>query len=1126
MKFTPEESGRDHRYWTRRSVLGLSGSSLLFSSFSGGASGTSVTDGDPYDKNPNGSAETPQNANTEYLSYPRTPFILGQFAGQYLSPVEIRGWEAVSLSDEIRTVLGLHLDVFDTAGLVSFQEGDIRPSSPTMAQLSFSQRTGLPATAGRNTSIELKRAEEGSIDPILEENSWTKPDGKPVESVYDCLGERFSGEEYIIDYTFGSNGIPSYFSPLGLHLMMIATRTRLRQGHTGFFVDIAIPDQIIDFSEWATEAFRDHLESLSTSRRSRLGIDSSAEFDIGEYLEKNGLTPSSNADPREDPVFREYLLHSHRGIKEYCAEYRSRVHRAFPDRSAADEIALWANQFTGDLYNQQAPNIYISDHFDVINTELFPTVNPPTEHAYKLLEAIGRFEKPVIAKGTLTEQQLPGDSPEFDPEEAYPMLQRFQVAESYAAGARLKIPLSPRNAFSTDESITQWIRADGTVDDELQSFIDFVWSHERFLANSTPDNDVAIVFSLPNAMYRRVPEWGIEQDYDRAIDSFIGTAKILRESQIPYSVLVFGHPELWEDSDQRERLNDYDAVVLPDIRTVTDAQRTALEQYVASGGSLISSGDPPSKTGSYAPRDDIATLFEKENAKIFPQDPGQQRSQGESAGGELVEELRELNVRSRTSTDDSTLAVNRRQQPDVPRTIIHLLNYDYSSESDSFSIKEGIDLRIPKPGHDVGIARYYSPQGTTDPELSTDGDTLHLTLPSLREWGFVVLAESEAELIDSEVEASAMEKTETARQRVAEARNAGRDWAPTFAVAETKLEAAETALEYDAYSQSKTAAEEAIEALEREPYRRPVVGIDLSHGQEASFDTSTPFEKLKTNLQYPDYRIWENWEGDRLEEIDVLVIPPALTYRGQYHGFTSSQVDRIESFVANGGSIVLLARGGVAPDFDKLTERFGYRFHGGGVKFPATAKKVAEVVTPQHELTRAVPEIRAEYATTIEEMPKDATELAAIPDNSKAWYHTTQPLDERNDGEESVPASPIYAVSAYEQGRVVALGNWSYLHNPDAHNNWMPVMDNLFSFLGRSAIEAQSQSDKTKKSETPTPKSIDSETQTETEASHQSEELPGETPKVNAPGFGIPSALAALGGAGYVLKLLFESDDQ
>lgn len=1002
-----------------------------------------------FDSTENSLIDTPDKSFTNVQSsrpaaspYPENPFMPGQFATQFLSPTDRMGWKEASVREEYETLLGLHLDLFDSARLATFSDGELMTDRGTSRALSLSFRTGLPTTAGRNTTIATSQTD--NVQPIVKDQDWTFPSGENLDSVAGAYAETVHGDDQFIEYTFTTNGIPSVFAPLGLYLMKITATKRFEQGFSGFFIDKLFNFDGLDFSEWATAAFQNHIQSLPQSRQKKLDIENPSTFDIKEYLRLNDLMPGNERDPRSDPIFREYVIHNHLGIQNYLASFRQSLIEKFPKRFEQGSVAIWANQFTGSLSNPHPENVYGSPYWDVINTELFPTVNPAVGHKYKLLEAIGNFEKPVIAKATLTDNLV--DEPEFDPTDDYPYLERFQLAESHANGAKLKIPLSPRSASTADESITQWIRDDGTVPATLQRFADFVWTHKRFLTDTTPETSVAVVWPLPDRLYEQLPQWNIGSGSQSGVDTFIGATTLLREAQIPYTVLVFGHSDLWEDAKQLDMLTNYDAVVLPATTCLSDSQFATLETFLNQDGYLISSGPQPDRTDRYVPRTDVHQLFGRQNAVVLQNNPGLQRHREGTASGRFLDALAEAGITSVSTGNDSTLSVNIRKQSEPPRTIIHLLNYDYSKQSDSFDPKRDITIEVPSPIHSIGVARYYSEQETVDIGTDGSGDTVNFTVPKLTDWGFVVLAPTEQDLASTEDPTVAREAVDSLHNDVETASQSQEDWSPAFTIAETRLEEANKALDKDAYTAALATARKGAIAAQKIGGQRPVVGIDLSHGQAASFIRDNPFERLQANIAYPDYRTLESWTNDPLDAVDILIIPPALTFRGESHDFGQKEIDSIKQFVDKGGNLVVLARGGIAPDIAPMLSQFGYSLDGGAIRFPTGSRAGAPTIT-DHELTQAVPEISADLATTIVDMPSEATPLAAIPKNNEAWFHEEPPLDERSDSEVDVPSDPIYAVSEHGLGTVVVLGNWAYLHSPEGLHHWTPVMHNLFSML-------------------------------------------------------------------------------
>lgn len=998
------------------------------------------------------------------LDFPDDPFIVAAWGNPFLvtraesranweSPLTRQGYEATTINEKVRTLFGLHPDVLDTHTLDDFKDG--QPNSPqtTMEMLWFATRTGLPAAGGNNFAVMRSDPDVASdrYGAIMERNGWRYPDGTPLDNPSGIFAETFDGRDHTYD---DRANVPSVFAPGTLDLIVLATETRLRQGFAGFWADGGVGVWLqhgLDFSVWATAAFRSHLSSLSPSRLSDLGIDDPGTFDIIGYLRDEDLTPGSVNDPRSDPVFREYLLHHHRGIKAFCEAYRSAVEEQFPARMAQGQIKLWTNQFMGNFEAPQAANIYVSDSFDIMHPEIYPTVQPGVGFKYKLLQALGRFSKPIMVAGNISPFNEPRIQ-EFDPGVSYRMLQRFLLGEAYANGAVFKLILTPSH-LHLDTSFEHWVRADGTVPDELQSFIDFLWAHRRFLDAGEPDARVAVIWSLPTRLWRYEPQWKFVEGERRRLESFVGTVRLLREAQVPYDVLVFGHPRLWEDADQLDRLASYDVVVLPGVECLTEDQRVALERYLDADGTVITSGQPPARTQNFVPADAVASLFERDAVTNLSEDPGYRRSADGRSDGSLIDAVTGAGVDPMTVAPDRTLAVTRRHQPADSRTVVHLLNYDYTRDSDEFTTKEGFELRVRQPNHEVGVARYYAPQRTTDLEFSMDSGTIRLTVPALVEWGFVVLAPSSDYLVEHEARPEARELLEEADRRIARAEEIDRNWGPDYERATVESDAAKTALEFQAYDQATRAAEAAIEAIEK-TYPRPVVGIDIAHHQLETIDQSAPFEWLDEHFDGYRFEQLRDWDRSTLKSVDVLLVPPVLGADDAAFGYSPEELDRVERFVGSGGSLVVFARGGVADDIDALTERFGYRFDGAPIVFPeGTYGDVP--VTSSHPLMKRVNAVTARYATPITRLPDHAEVLASVPADSGAWLSSESPLERRSDREESAAGLPIFATGHHGDGQVLLLGQSNYLLDTREAQDFMEVVYELLTVLGRRSVNAR-----------------------------------------------------------------------
>ncbi|GAA0548286.1 hypothetical protein GCM10008994_24000 [Halorubrum ejinorense] len=771
-------------------------------------------------KNPRTGAtlrDTSEQAETEIPPYPDDPFIQPAFGIQYLLGWENFGWEAASNGDIQETVLGLHPDVLAFDQLLKYEYGRIDDSfRGYRRQFTLAENLNLPATSGMNVHIETDEEKAQSrYGPVAEESGWEFPDGTPVESPLDILGETFDGEPHQTEFEFETLGTPSVFAPGSLELLLNATVTQFESGYSGFFVDGVGVFRLhgLDFSRWARSAFRSHLGSLSGDKLSTFGVDDPQSFDVHEYLRENGLAPEDDADPREDPVFREYLLHQHEGIDGWFEDYRSHIEEEFPERTENGDIALYANQFTGNLRNPQAPNIYVSDSMDMIYTELFPTGDPASDVNYKIMRSVGNFSKPVIAKGTLSarSRSLPE---EMDPRAANDTFQRFQLAEAYSTGARFQLPLTNRQGYSEEESVTNWVNGDGVVPEELSSFVDFLWAHKRFLTGLEPAGDVALVWSLPTHVWRQDRSWDFGGDDERGpVDAFTGAANALREAGFTYDVLTFGHPRLWDDADQLSRLSEYDSVVLAGVECLSDEQVAALRTYLDAGGTILCTDAVPDRDSMYRPRSDVKPLFERDGAAVVTGPFDRQRESEDESESPLPGALEERGVEPARRTDDADIAVHAHSQSDPDRTVIPLVNYDYDPESDSVSTKSEVRVRLPETADTEAAVRYYSPGETTDLEVAEREGSRRVTVPKLVEWGIIVAAEAPEDLAPETSEGSALDAIEAARASIKQADERDEVTRADLVVGNSKAQAAETAMSFEAYGQAKAAAAEAIDAV-------------------------------------------------------------------------------------------------------------------------------------------------------------------------------------------------------------------------------------------------------------------------------------------------------------------------
>lgn len=713
------------------------------------------------------------------------------------------------------------INSLEQAGVVSVVS--LHPESLASAEgrdgLDFSLQTGIPATSQLWLSRYFKDEDADALpeqfrpERLWKDESWSYPDGSPLESPDGILAEKFDGTHH--EYARGL--IPSVFAPGFLDLITTEARGKFEQGYTGVqFGNIRAPRKSgLDFSVWAQATFREHLKALPDERLDELGIQSPGSFDIRDHLEQENLQPATSAHPAEDPVFREYLLHHHMGIKDFLFDLKKWVSETFPDRTPP----FYMDQPIGDPRLSEVPvaETYLSEVVDFVSAEDFRTMpavdlglgrthgrtvpeQDIRDYIYKLLLATVRYEKPVYTWDVFGGEYYS----DIEQDDELPMLLRLQTAEAYAMDGRRRLTLR-------DAPLT-WKEEDGQVPRKLQHFIDFLWAHQRFLQDVEPDNTVGVVWSVPTLLWNTIPQWHIESN--NHTHSFIGIVTLLRESQIPYDVVVFGHPDLWPDAENLDELPGYDAIVLPAVESITQAQRAALEEYLVEDGVVISSGSSPERTGTFERNVDGFDIFEQDNVIVLDSNPGKRRLGDRSQGGTLITTLNETGVEPNIEEPDTSLGINHLIQQDSSRHIIHLLNYDYDPEVDDFSRKHDIEIQLTGVDAKFEFGRYYSPQLITDLTVTRRNGRHEVTIPELVEWGFIALAPTEEHLEDHESEQKARDRISEARVRLQKAREGKSGWSVDLTIADVELQSAEIALAYDAYSLAAEVANSVIERAE------------------------------------------------------------------------------------------------------------------------------------------------------------------------------------------------------------------------------------------------------------------------------------------------------------------------
>ena len=319
------------------------------------------------------------------------------------------------------------------------------------------------------------------------------------------------------------------------------------------------------------------------------------DFSARRYIVNYGLIGD---DAVADPIVREFMkfqylsgLDAWADAVKRCKNLARKQQRALP--CGGNQINAWGTWPYA---------VAISQFCDFVEIEELVGVKEKMNRRtlqYKVGLASGHHAKPVWVRGPVTDETR----------EKSPMLSTswwtVHFAEALANGGIREFSLGVNKPWTGEEATKDYLD-----DPQLyQLYIDFAaWmrAHRAQLTHRKSAASVALVYSLPSLMFRRYDALHTE-DGDR-LGRFERTAKLLEENHIPYDVIVFGHPELWDDEPTFERLKEqYQLVILPGVDAMTDDQVQALLD-VAAKGTIVLADEAVSRDENLNARPSPASL--------------------------------------------------------------------------------------------------------------------------------------------------------------------------------------------------------------------------------------------------------------------------------------------------------------------------------------------------------------------------------------------------------------------------------------------------------------------------------------------------------------------------------------
>jgi hypothetical protein len=245
---------------------------------------------------------------------------------------------------------------------------------------------------------------------------------------------------------------------------------------------------------------------------------------------------------------------------------------------------------------------------------------------------------------------------------------------------------------------------------------EFLADHEALFARRTA-NEVAVVFSVESTRELIGRADASDNTTNSRDESVLVPYRVatstLANAAVPFDVVIWADGVTAPDRAGAGELARYSTVVLPDVFALTDAQADAVAGYLAGGGTVVVTDR---RAANLPQHDRVLTA-------------------GSAALDGLLPHGRQVEL-------PVSAAANLQQLADGSFAL-HLVNYDYSSETDAVRTVPDVPLcvRLPK---DKEAATLVTTDGRRTPLPLTAEDGAHrVTLPSLELYSIVVFHDGE-----------------------------------------------------------------------------------------------------------------------------------------------------------------------------------------------------------------------------------------------------------------------------------------------------------------------------------------------------------------------------------------------
>jgi hypothetical protein len=396
------------------------------------------------------------------------------------------------------------------------------------------------------------------------------------------------------------------------------------------------------------------------------GVADLDTFSMRERIVRYGLVGN---EALRDPLIRDYIKFQY--ISQ-LARWVDTVRVVKQDaRRRGRVVAVYGNDIGCDGDFPFA--VALSQYTDVVEIEELRSIGDrvsPAPAPYKVGLASGDHEKPVWVRGPVHDKNNGGPllSPAF---------WSLHLGQALANGGVRDLSLGYNAPNTGDPRVPDYVDDPG-VYGVYQTYSQFMRENRSTFTHRDSEARVAVVYSLPSMIFRRFQPLAIADD--DAFGRFSRTLGQLQAWHVPFDVIVFGHPEMGDDSASLARLTRYTALVLPTADALTDTQAQALRDSVARGGTVITAGPLGTRDQDYNPHEQSAVA----GMPTLDWGSDQARAALREAAGVEVDAPESVTVNVWRSADGQSLDV-------------HLVNYDIDVAQGTLSEVGPVTVRVRLP---------------------------------------------------------------------------------------------------------------------------------------------------------------------------------------------------------------------------------------------------------------------------------------------------------------------------------------------------------------------------------------------------------------------------------------------